>query len=40
MICFFMVDERVSSFVLVDEVVTVSCLLAFYIIRYPNSIIM
>ena len=38
-ICFFVANKKASNFALVDKVVTVSCLLAFYIIRYPNSII-
>ena len=39
MICFFIANKRASSFTLVDKVVTISCLLAFYIIGYLNSII-
>ena len=34
-----MANKRASSFILVDKVVTVFCLLAFYIIGYLNSII-
>ena len=35
----FITNKKASNSVLVDKVVTVSCLLAFYIIGYLNSII-
>ena len=36
----FITNKRASNFILINKVVTIFYLLAFYIIRYLNSIIM